>query len=408
MFTLQDIVNACEIHGGFRPAARALGIPESTVRRKFKQAQEEGIKVEHTDAKVFTRELNLRDALDEAKRINRSLARKQTEIDINNSLVSRIASAKIATPSWKPKKFLKNDGNVGTPTLFLSDWHYSEVVDPAQIGNINSYNTKIAKERLHNTVNNMIDVYKNHLGKNNYPGLILALGGDMFSGDIHAELKETNESPSLAALFDFAAELKTAIKVLKSEFGKLFIPCVAGNHGRLTHKPQFKNAAQTNIDWALYRLLSEQFKDDPDVSFYIPTGPDALYKVHNVTYCLTHGDKLGTGGGGGNIGAFGPIIRGADKAIQQYNDIGIIVDCVIMGHWHQYIALNRFIVNGAGKGADEYSMGMRFKPDAPIQASWLTHPEYGITIQIPIFCDTTKSNIKEMGKGSGDWVSVFG
>lgn len=405
MITLQDIVNAHKIHGGFRQAARALNIPESTFRGKYNRALKEGVVAEDMDEAQFLRELNLRDQLNKQKTLTRKLARHKLDKEFNDRLVNKIVSEEIPTPSWNNVKQSKGGGNVGTPTLFLSDWHYSEVVQSSQVGGVNYYDMDVAEERLKTTVNNMIDVYKNHLGHNKYPGLVLALGGDMFSGDIHAELRETNQSPSLASLFRFAGELKAAILELQDTFGKVFIPCVAGNHGRLTHKPQFKNAAYTNIDWALYKLLAESLKDNKNIRFYIPDGTDAIYRIYGITYCLTHGDKIGTGGGNGNVGPFGPIIRGVDKVIQQYHDVGVPLDCVIMGHWHQYTALNRWIVNGSGKGYDEFAMGMRFKPEAPVQASWLTHPKYGITLQVPIFCSEGGRNIKTSELGS--WVSHF-
>ena len=39
----------------------------------------------------------------------------------------------------KPSKASKSPG---VPTLFLTDLHYGEVVDPAQVGGVNSYNVE--------------------------------------------------------------------------------------------------------------------------------------------------------------------------------------------------------------------------------------------------------------------------
>lgn len=35
-----------------------------------------------------------------------------------------------------------------------------------------------------------------------YPGIVVALAGDMVSGDIHQELKETNEVPTIASVVE--------------------------------------------------------------------------------------------------------------------------------------------------------------------------------------------------------------
>lgn len=404
MYSDRDIVNAVRLYGGFRPAARKLEMPESTLRRRWNNSE---VVSSNITLEQFERELELKDALTQQRKVNRILARQHIDAKIESTVLDTIVNAKIKTPKWAtPKK--RSSGFVGTPTLFLSDWHYSEVVRPTEIGGMNHYDTTEAKKRLRTTIENTIELCSHYTGADDFPGIVVVLGGDMFSGDIHAELKETNESPSLVALFDFAAELKVALKTLADTFGNVFVPCVAGNHGRLTHKPQFKNAAATNIDWALYRLLEEQFKDDERVTFLIPDGPDAVYKIYNTVYCLTHGDKMGTAGGGGNVGIYGPVVRGVDKIVRQYHDIGVQVDCVIMGHWHQYIPHHRFIVNGSGKGPDEYSMGMRFKPEAPMQALWLTHPKYGITTHMPVFCTDEGHNFKVMEEGKTDWISVMG
>ena len=55
--------------------------------------------------------------------------------------ILRLAAAEPKVPDWlvKPSKASKSPG---VPTLFLTDLHYGEVVDPAQVGRVNSYNVE--------------------------------------------------------------------------------------------------------------------------------------------------------------------------------------------------------------------------------------------------------------------------
>ena len=50
-----------------------------------------------------------------------------------------------------------------------------------------------ARQRAKRLVENTIDLLMNHMVNPKYPGVVINLGGDMVSGDIHEELSATNE-----------------------------------------------------------------------------------------------------------------------------------------------------------------------------------------------------------------------
>ena len=124
------------------------------------------------------------------------------------------------------------------------------------------------------------------------------------------------------------------------KFGNVFVPCVTGNHSRTTHKPRHKQRNFLNFDWLLYTLLEKHFENDPRVVFQIPDGPDALFKVYNTKYLLTHGDQFRTSGDS-MIGALGTIIRGDHKKRGRNNQIQMGYDVLLLGHWHQLIQMQR-------------------------------------------------------------------
>ncbi len=270
---------------------------------------------------------------------------------------------------------------------------------PSQISGVNRFNLEIARERLRYTTQVAIALLKILDPAMSYPGIVVPLGGDCISGDIHEELTATNELPTLPTVLDLFENLVGAIKLLAGTFGNVFLPCVTGNHGRNTKRIWAKNRQHTSFDWLLYQFLAKHFADDKRVTFYIPDGPDAYYRIYATRYLLTHGDKLGHGGDG-LIGFLGPVIRGDHKKRSRNAQIERNYDTMICGHWHQLAMLTRVIVNGTLKGYDEYASEEAFAFEPPQQALWVTHPTNSITFRMPVYCEPQKRTSK------CEWVSV--
>ena len=218
-----------------------------------------------------------------------------------------------------------------------------------------------------------------------YPGLVMCLAGDFFSGTIHEELTATNELPTIPTLLDLYGVMIACVSRMADEFGKVFLPCVTGNHSRTTPKVQSKQRAFTNFDWMFYKLLDKHFENDPRVTFFIPDGPDAYYRIYNTRYLLKHGDSYR--GGDGIIGCLGPITRGDMKGRSRNAAIGQNYDVALVGHFHQLIQTERIIVNGSLVGYNEYAYAGGFGFEKPRQALWVTHKTKGITLRMPVNAD---------------------
>jgi hypothetical protein len=282
----------------------------------------------------------------------------------------------------------KPSRNHGFAQMLLSDIHFDEVVRPEQIGGCNAYNREVATRRLKNTFRNAVRVLKSHMSSPSYDGIVCNLGGDMLSGNIHEELVETNEACINESILALTEILVEGIGGLADEFGKVFVPCVTGNHGRMHRKPRAKNRAFENFEWLIYQYVARYFKSDPRISFDIPDGPDCVYPLYKRRYLLTHGDQFRGGDGVGGIMV--PIMRGASKKSVRQQAIGSPFDVILMGHWHRYIHTNDIIINGSVKGYDEYASQGNFPFEPPQQALWVEHPEYGMTFRCPILCDKGK------------------
>lgn len=302
--------------------------------------------------------------------------------------IHKIAGYDPEPPEWLIKS--KTSNNRGTPITVWSDWHYGEVVFKSQVGGVNEYNKNIAKQRAKRLVSTTIDLAHNHMGiaSVKYPGVVICLGGDMLGGNIHEELANTNDRTTQQSIEDLIDMLAAGIETMATHFGKAFVPCVVGNHGRSTKKMQMKDRVFTSHEWNVYCALARHFKSSKNVQFMIPEEADARFNVYNHRYMLTHGDSLGVKGGDGIIGALGPILRGALKTHRSESQIEAEFDTLIIGHWHQPLWLPGVVVNNALKGYDEYArLGLRAPYSRPSQMLWFTHPTHGITARWEVYLE---------------------
>lgn len=286
-------------------------------------------------------------------------------------------------PEWL-RGASKQRSTHGTPLLFFSDIHFDERVSKAQVGGCNEYNRSIATASLKNTFRTAIMLLKGFMASPKYDGIVCPLGGDLLSGNIHDELTETNEAPIQQSMVALEEVLIEGIGGLADEFGKVHVPCVTGNHGRMHKKPRAKNRAFENFEWLVYQRLAAYFRRDSRITFDIPEGSDAFFNVYSRRFCLTHGDQFRGGGGVGGIMV--PIMRGVLKKQARQAAIGDPFDTILMGHWHQYIHTELMVINGSVKGYDEYAYQNNFEFQPPQQALFIVHPDAGVTFRMPVNC----------------------
>lgn len=386
------VLRAYAKYNEIKRAAASIKMPWST----FKRIRDAGIE------RGLTADTPMPEDKDaEIRELQEQIKALQVEGDTAATIRDRVyelAALSPAPPKWiiEPKK----GSSSGVPMVMCSDLHWGEVVKAVEVGGVNEYSLAIARARLKLLFEKIIDLCVNHMTKPRYPGIIFCLGGDIITGDIHEELSETNEMPTLAVLLDVQEHLIAGITSLADVFGKVFIPCVVGNHGRNTRKPRMKSRVHTSYEWNLYCQLERHFKakGDDRVQFFIPGETDAYFTVYGHRFLLTHGDSLGVKGGDGIIGALGPIMRGAIKTGRSEAEIGRDFDTLIIGHWHQYVSTRGLIVNNCLKGYDEFAkLALRAPATPASQALWFVHPKWGITarwevlVQDPNLAGRTKA-----------------
>lgn len=386
-------------YGSQSEAARQLGIPYATFKSRINAARTRGLTADTQLERTKDQEI---------KALKKQVSMLQRDEDTAESVrrvIYELADIDVNPPRWLRAKGAP--GRRGTPMTIWSDWHWGETVRKEEVGGVNEFNKEIAEARVKRLVERTIDLAFHHMGraKTEYPGIIVCLGGDMISGDIHEELSETNWAPPQVCVRELKAILIQSLTALADAFGRVYVPCVVGNHGRTTRKPRAKNRVFLSYEWNLYTGLEDHFKaiDDKRIQFFVPGETDAHFQVYNHRFLLTHGDNLGVRGGDGIIGALGPIMRGALKTSRSESQIGRDFDTIVIGHWHQYITLPGLIVNNALKGYDEYArLYLRAPASRPSQALWFVHPEHGITAHWQVYLEPDFR-----AKKKAVWVSVL-
>jgi len=393
---LQEMLDLYHAMGDAQAVATHLGLARSTVKDRVSKAKSLGMKprsVAPDDPKVLK---------EQVKKLQSELKKAQAQsadLDAIKTIIGNIRDSveHAEAPEWTQAP-LAAQSSPGVPLLFLSDFHWGEVVHPSQINGVNKFNLSIAQERLTYTIETAIHLLRILDKDLDYPGIVVPLGGDMISGNIHDELTATNELNTMPTVLDLYGQLVAGIGRLADTFGAVFLPCVSGNHGRDTRKIWGKDRHHTSFDWLTYRFLAKHFEGDKRVTFFIPDSSDALFRIFSTRFNLTHGDQFR--GGDSIIGPLGPLTRGNQKKQARNQSVDLEYDVMLCGHWHQYIHLSRLIVNGSLKGYDEYAYQNNFGFEVPQQALFVTHPRHGITYRMPVNCEQPRK------RAPTEWASV--
>lgn len=389
-------LRALRDEGSQRAAARALGVDQNVISHAIELGKERGL----------TANTPIRDPMTKLQLENKRLTGELAKIVKDNLATEEVRSKIYGLASYEPTPpewvlgFGRNNDR-GSPITIWSDWHRAEIVRPQEIGGLNEFNSDIHDKRVKKLVTTTVDLAFNHMGRagRKYPGIIVLLAGDFINGDIHEDLVLNSDRTTQQNIEELTDVLTGAIDTLAQKFGKVFLPCVVGNHGRATLKKRTSPLVHTSHEWNIYCNVARYFRKSKAVKFAIAPGPDYHFKCYGHRYLLTHGDWLGVKGGDGIIGALGPIMRGTVKIRNAESQIGRDIDTVVMGHWHQEIMLPQVIVNNSLKGFDPFAHLMLRAPySRPSQNLWWTHPTYGMTAKWPVYLE------KKMEAPNDNWV----
>lgn len=312
-----------------------------------------------------------------------------TELDLGNIEDIKNLNILLNYEPTPPPKWISNTDKLnidefsGTPVLLVTDIHMGEVVDPTEINGLNKYNSDIAVERMSKVTNKTVDLLTKHMKNTNYPGIVVCLAGDLVNGEIHDELKNTNDITLNEAIIKTYECLYTMISTFKDVFNNVTVISVPGNHGRNTKKVEHKNVAKNNADWLIVSFLEQIFKDDPEVSIINSISEGYFFDVHGHRFVLIHKlPKNATTTGG----PYAKILSSSDSYRRdQVDSIGGSYDTALVGHYHMYMSTPQVICGGSVVGYTQYAMKQGYRYERPTQALFLVHPKYGITFNWALY-----------------------
>lgn len=289
--------------------------------------------------------------------------------------------------AWKAKsgavfsisKPISTNTSEATAVVLASDWHIEEMVRKSWVNGKNEYTLDIAKARSIEFFQNTVKLLQKEQVAVKIDTMILWLGGDFITGNIHDENVETSQLLPIEAMLFAEQLIKSGIDfLLKNTNVSLVIPCNAGNHARITKKQRHSTDVGNSLETIMYYHLSEYFRSEKRVKFVLQEGYHVILPIYdNYRIRFHHGQNIKYGGG------IGGIYIPAKKAISQWQKSDPVqLDC--FGHLHSLKIDTDFICNGSIIGYSPFAVAIKADYERPQQCFFLVDKKRGRTGVFPI------------------------
>jgi hypothetical protein len=268
------------------------------------------------------------------------------------------------------------------PVMHNTDAHMGAVQEPDEIEHFGQFNPALCDKRVLGFAGGYVDWCQLHRGPYNIKKCHVLFTGDLISGDIHEELRITNEFPVTEQVVRAAQLYAKEIALLAPYFEEVTCEFVTeDNHSRLTKKPQAKEAGINSYGYLIAKMLEAYIAKLDNVQFNIHAMHEKVVRVSTRNYLLTHmhGVKAWMG-----IPWYGIERRAAREAtarqsiimsdISRANEIGF--HKIIHGHFHTPFDTPLYSGGGSVSGTDAYDHGCG-RHSAPSQSAWMVHPKWG-------------------------------
>ena len=301
-----------------------------------------------------------------------------------------------------PKPKGKHKGNSSQIAIApLSDTHIGEYVDYEQMAGLNSYSFDVFNRRLSGWASQVLTLIQLRREAVPIKELVVPMLGDMISGDIHEELSNTNLDNCMQQMIRGANLIAQALMFLAPNFEKIRVPCVVGNHGRMTRKPPMKDKYM-DWDYMLYQWIAAFCQNQKNIEFDIPKSYLNTFQVFNRNILIMHGDSAS---GAGSLTTITRVLTNLRSVLQYrkgleveagdlHSDIDPDIlpasfDSVMMGHFHRCdeidIGTGHAMICGCMKGGDEFALQRLAVITKPQQIVTYWHPKYGYIAKETIY-----------------------
>ena len=327
------------------------------------------------------------------KKLYNQSIRDSAKKEIITDAINELAPSFNAIPL---KEYSKPKGNFRgkqqqTVIAPLSDTHVGEAVYKEQMLDINSYDWDLFNQRLYGWANQLLNLVNYRRNIAPIDNLIVPMLGDMISGDIHEELARSNISNCMEQMIRGANLIAQALMFLAPHFKSIRVPCVVGNHGRMTRKPPMKDKYM-DWDYMMYQWVSTFCKNQDNISFELPKSYLHVFSVYNQKILIMHGDSVSGAGSNTSITRAITNLRG----VMQYKDnlsnkSEIKFDSAMIGHFHRIdeidIGTGELHICGTMKGPDEFALQRLHTATKPKHLVTYWHPKYGYIGKEVIYLD---------------------
>lgn len=311
-------------------------IKEQTDSEILKEIEERQTELKKEKYKFF-------DARNEYNALLRKRAREE---EINKIIIDSVHAINKEDFELKYEKEINKNETMIIP---LNDLHCGYKIDSI----FGKYDEIVLKQRLEKYLSEIEKIQKQH----HCEKAIVMGGGDLISGNIHAEIKRNNNLNIIEQIITVSEYITNFLVKLSSFFEKVSFLSVSGNHSRIEkYKDSIKEERLDDIvEWYLKARLSNfniQFDDYINADATIK-----IFDVYNKSYILVHGEF-------------------------DNNDNGLIlqkfankpITAIFSGHYHhnEIVTKNeiKFIMSGSFIGTDNFT----------IQKRIFSRPEQLITI----------------------------
>ena len=329
----------------------------------------------------------LKRAYAESNRLRRRLRNKDEAIErtveaVENAVVEAVSLIDIPkVPKPKPRKLVH--GNPEVAVAWIADIQLGKKTP--------TYDSNIAEERIDRHADKVLKITNMHRSASPITECHVWMLGDIVEGEgifpgqewlIDSSLYEQamNRGPRILAMF---------VRRMLSEFDKVVVHAVIGNHGRVGKRGQFHY--ETNTDRMCYKvtetILAEEIESgrlswehsEPGNSG--ERGWYSIDKIGKLTTLLVHGDQF--------RGSLGIPWYGVRKKVLGWKAMAAAgalpfpdFDDVAFGHWHQAVTwtINGIGVRGSGstESFNDYAAEELAGMSRPSQRLMFVNPEKGI------------------------------
>ena len=341
------------------------------------KAKAMGIKSERIQipSDIANNEIDISFLVKENDRLKEILKKEKikTEIFLEKAQVS-ISKIKFFPPKIPKIRHVKHDIETH---LLHGDTQVGSFVKPQKTQGIGNYNFEIYKKRMENMKERLYCFWEQDHDSLGLNKMVLVLIGDMVEGEgqIYNKQSYDLEFGITDQVFRGIEVEVNFINFLAGLFPQVEIFAIPGNHGRV-----FGGGENDSWDYMFYKILQMCLIGTKNVKMFVSESPGMLVKHGDFNFMYSHS---------ANAKSWNSIpFYGLDRAAMRINALyDMIIDYLIVGHFHEEAKFRNVIVNGTVVGGSPLSINKMNITSVPSQLMFYFDKCWGINRQSTLILD---------------------